>query len=170
MIQIVNAILERYHEISGSFFYHNGPAHNIHARFVEASVGVLNSPGLYFIYCPTVDTVINTNYINEVVNGIFYTLIYIGKAGMDLHGNLNLLQGIQKRLRNVGENNIRRSILWTNFMNHHNVDNLMFKWCETRANQLQHANPMYDNCAIIESELNQLSRNISGFRLNGCTL
>lgn len=160
---IVNEILGMYPK-NGHFIFSNGPIINAPANLKNATSGVPKSePGLYFIYAPYSASIKNTNFLVQRINGILYTLIYIGKAGMDKNGinKNNNAQMLYGRINNVGVDNVRRSKIWTNFMNNHGVSHLLFKWVVT----LKQLNPAtYDNCFFLEQAFYNIWKAVPEFK------
>jgi hypothetical protein len=144
---LIEELMNRY-QLNGDFTFRNGPAQTAVFNLNVVSNGVpVNKPGLYFIYAPYSQLIENFEFLTHTINAQLYILVYVGKAGMKKNWQLNNLQMLHGRINNVGTDDIKRAIIWTEFMNAKGINQLLFRWCVT-SNPL---NPQsYDNCFLIE--------------------
>jgi hypothetical protein len=149
MLSLINDLFNIYPE-NGSFVLPNGPVESAPQSMNAQTEEVPNSVGLYFIYSPSL-AVPNGNALNCILNGNEYALIYIGKAGMNNQGEIGT-QGIRGRLRNVGANDIRRSVIWRQLMTAEGWDHLLFRWVVTRRQD----EVLFDNCFRLEKSFYKL--------------
>ena len=158
---MINDILAMY-PVIGHFTFPVGPIATAPAVMQIATAAVPNDqPGVFFIYAPYAQAIQHADFLSQRINGLNYTLVYIGKAGMDKAGFNAGGQMLKGRINNVGADNRRRSQIWTDFMVAKALPHLLFTWVVT-SKQL---NPsIYDNCFFLEAGFYNIWKAIPEFR------
>lgn len=120
---------------SGSFWFNAGEVKPTTA-LREATKGVPNSPGLYFVFAEGEPTPAN-QYLHFVFEGKSYILHYFGKAGgMNRQGE-PFKQGLRGRINNVvkypeeGLKDIKRATYWSMVMDKQHINKLLIRYVLT---------------------------------------
>jgi hypothetical protein len=163
IINLINRVFDVY-PLNGQFIFPVTDEAVASKKLKEITLtsGVPSFPGNYFIYAPYNRNLLNADNLSQQINGRVYVLVNVAKAGMKKSGYLNLRQFIIERINNVGEKDIPRSILWSQFMRREefHFNHLLFRWVVT----MKKNETSFDNCYLLEQEFYKIWKESPGFR------
>lgn len=119
MKQSINDIIE---STGNNFFYFKFNSKNPVRHLKEQTAIVPNTPGVYLVFRKITngEDITNFSYLNYIIEGEDYELLYFGKAGGLTKNGKVIVQGLNSRINNVVSDSIKRAKYWDMIMNEFN--------------------------------------------------